>query len=139
MLIIHGFAQYKEDQTSIVNLTESGLTDSGFIGFLQPKYPNGTWGFQDPSLCSPLYNFTSCYLATGGHETYEGSSWLYTFYVPQDMATLIATLGGPTEFVDRLSYLHTSGLLYIGDEQAFLPVFQFHYGGRPGLSSYFRQ
>lgn len=62
---------------------------------------------------------------------------MYTFFVPQDMATLITTLGGPNQFVDRLSYLHTSGLLYIGDEQAFLPVFQFHYGARPGLSSYF--
>jgi putative alpha-1,2-mannosidase len=62
---------------------------------------------------------------------------MYTFYVPQDMATLITTLGGPGKFIERLSYLHTSGLLYIGDEQAFLPVFQFHYGARPALSSYF--
>jgi putative alpha-1,2-mannosidase len=53
------------------------------------------------------------------------------------MATLITTLGGPETFVRRLTYLHTSGLLYIGDEQAFLPVFQFHYAGRPGLSAYF--
>lgn len=62
---------------------------------------------------------------------------MYTFFVPQDHASLIATLGGPASFTDRLSYLHTSGLLYIGDEQAFLPVFQFHYAGRPGLSAYF--
>ncbi|TVY87384.1 putative secreted glycosidase, partial [Lachnellula willkommii] len=41
------------------------------------------------------------------------------------------------EFAARLAYLHTSGLLYIGDEQAFLPVFQFHYAGRPGLSAKF--
>jgi putative alpha-1,2-mannosidase len=62
---------------------------------------------------------------------------MYTFFVPQDMATLINTLGGPTAFISRLTYLHTSGLLYIGDEQAFLPVFQFHYAGRPGVSAYF--
>lgn len=53
------------------------------------------------------------------------------------MAKLIATLGGPSSFISRLTYFHTSGLLYIGDEQAFLTVFQFHYGGRPGLSSQF--
>lgn len=53
------------------------------------------------------------------------------------MATLITTLGGPTKFIERLSYLHTAGLLDIGDEQAFLPVFQFHYGGRPALSAHF--
>ncbi|KAH9219256.1 glycosyl hydrolase family 92-domain-containing protein [Leptodontidium sp. 2 PMI_412] len=131
---------YKADQISLVPNTTNfpnNTVDSGFVGFLQPRYLNGTFGFQDPSLCSPLYNFTSCYLNPDGHETYEGSSWMYTFFVPQDMATLITTLGGPEEFSKRLSYLHTSGLLYIGDEQAFLPVFQFHYAGRPGLSAYF--
>ncbi|KAH8669675.1 glycoside hydrolase family 92 protein [Tricladium varicosporioides] len=131
---------YKSDQTSYVSNTTGHIgqtIDSGFVGFLQPRYLNGSFGYQDPSLCSPLYNFTSCYLNPNGHETYEGSSWMYTFYVPQDMATLVATLGGSQKFTDRLSYLHTSGLLYIGDEQAFLPVFQFHYGGRPGLSAYF--
>jgi len=131
---------YKEDQVSFVSNTTdhpNSTIDSGFVGFLQVRYLNGTFGFQDPSLCSPLYNFTSCYLNPNGHETYEGSSWMYTFFVPQDMSTLITTLGGPETFVKRLQYLHTSGLLYIGDEQAFLPVFQFHYAGRPGLSAYF--
>jgi putative alpha-1,2-mannosidase len=131
---------YKADQISYVSNTTghpNTTIDSGFVGFLQPRYLNGTFGFQDPSLCSPLYNLTSCYLNPDGHETYEGSSWMYTFFVPQDMATLITTLGGPTSFIKRLTYLHTSGLLYIGDEQAFLPVFQFHYAGRPGLSAYF--
>lgn len=138
---------FKADQNSAIN-----GTDTGFVGFLMPKYPNQTWGYQDPILCSPLLNLTSCYLNPTGHETYEGSSWvgftyvlpvlmltiqMYTFFVPQDMASLVTTLGGPATFVRRLSFLHTSGLLYIGDEQAFLPVFQFHYGGRPGLSSYF--
>lgn len=51
------------------------------------------------------------------------------------MASLIATLGGPSAFVNRLDYLHESGLLYIGDEQGFLPVFQYHYAGRPAKSA----
>jgi putative alpha-1,2-mannosidase len=131
---------YNPSQTSKVANTTGHIgetIDSGHTGFLQPRYLNGTFGYQDPSLCSPLYNFTSCYLNPNGHETYEGSSWMYTFYVPQDMASLVTTLGGPERFTDRLSYLHTSGLLYIGDEQAFLPVFQFHYAGRPALSARF--
>ncbi|CAG8971493.1 hypothetical protein HYALB_00002077 [Hymenoscyphus albidus] len=127
-------------QTSLVTNSTGNIgktVDTGYVGFLQPRYLNGTFGYQDPTLCSPLYNFTSCYLNPNGHETYEGSSWMYTFYVPQDMATLVVTLGGPEAFTNRLSYLHTSGLLYIGDEQAFLPVFQFHYAGRPALSAKF--
>lgn len=122
---------YKADQNSSLNGSDLG----GFTGFLQPRYLNLTWGFQDPAFCSPLYNFTSCYLNVDGHETYEGSAWLYTFFVPQDQQTLIATLGGPAEFVRRLDYFHESGLLYIGDEQGFFPVFQYHYAGRPAKSA----
>jgi putative alpha-1,2-mannosidase len=136
---------YKDDQTSAIN----GV-DTNFVGFLQPRNADGTWAYQDPIFCSPLMNFTSCYLNADGHETYEGSCWLYTLYgyhlllrqplthssfVPQDMAALIQTLGGREEFVSRLDYLHDSGILYLGDEQAFLTVFQFHYAGRPGLSA----
>ncbi|RAL12537.1 glycoside hydrolase family 92 protein [Aspergillus homomorphus CBS 101889] len=121
---------FKDDQQSTIN----GV-DTGFTGFLQPRYPNGTWGYQDPIFCSPLLNFDSCYLNANGHETYEGSAWLYSFYVPQDMSALIKRLGGRETFVSRLSYLHNSGLLYVGDEQAFLTVHQFHYAGRPGLST----
>jgi putative alpha-1,2-mannosidase len=51
------------------------------------------------------------------------------------MASLIPLMGGVDTYVKRLDYLHTSGLLYLGDEQAFLPVFQYHYAGRPALSS----
>src|SRR2546430_11376976 len=52
------------------------------------------------------------------------------------MAGLITAMGGPKLFVKRLDYLHESGLNYIGNEPAFLTVFQYHYAGRPGRSSY---
>lgn len=51
------------------------------------------------------------------------------------MKKLIQTLGGVKEFNARLEYLHESGLLYIGNEPAFLTIYLFHYTGRPGLSS----
>ncbi|KAI2625806.1 glycoside hydrolase family 92 protein [Hypoxylon sp. NC1633] len=121
---------YKPDQVSDIN-----GADTGFTGFLQPKYHNGTFGYQDPTLCSSVMSFDSCYLNPGGHETYEGSPWLYSFFAPHDMALLITTLGGPDTFVSRLDYLHESGILYVGDEQAFLTVFQYHYAGRPGKST----
>ncbi|KAK2787587.1 hypothetical protein FQN53_005037 [Emmonsiellopsis sp. PD_33] len=121
---------YKADQqTSIKGV------DSGFVGCLQPRLRSGDWGYQDPIHCSPLLNQHSCYFNTQGGETYEGSLFMYTFYVPQDMATLVTTLGGRDAFVSRLDYLHDSGLLYLGDEQAFLTVFQYHYAGRPALSA----
>lgn len=51
------------------------------------------------------------------------------------MASLIANLGGPENFTSRLDLLHEASILDIGDEQAFLPVFQYHYTGRPALST----
>ena len=121
---------FKADQNSTIN-----GTDTGFTGFLQPRFTNGTWGFQDPIFCSPLLDFTGCYLNPSGGETYEGPVWLYTFFAPGNMARLISTLGGPTAFVQRLDFFHDSGMAYIGDEQAFLDVFLYHYAGRPGKSS----
>jgi putative alpha-1,2-mannosidase len=56
-------------------------------------------------------------------------------FVPHDQATLITYLGGPSAFVDRLNFLHEQYITYIGNEPAFLTVFQYHYAGRPGLSA----
>lgn len=55
---------FKGDQTSLLNISQdvSPLQDSRFTGFLQPRYLNQTFGYQDPSFCSLLMNFTSCYL-----------------------------------------------------------------------------
>jgi predicted alpha-1,2-mannosidase len=121
---------FKSDQRSSVN----GI-DTGFEGFLQPRYMDGTWGYQDPIFCSPLLDFTGCYLNPSGKETYEGPVWLYTFFAPGDMANLISTLGGRERFLERLNWLHESGILYMGNEQSFLKVFLYHYVGRPALSA----
>jgi len=56
-------------------------------------------------------------------------------FVPHDQAALISTFGGPAAFVERLNFLHDQGITYIGNEPAFLTVFQYHYAGRPALSA----
>lgn len=62
---------YKHDQTSFL---ENG-TDTGFTGFFQPKYLNGTWGDQDPIACSALASW--CSLTSNPSETFESSIWEY--------------------------------------------------------------
>lgn len=61
---------WKEDQTSVIR-----GNDSGFSGFFQPKYLNGTWGYQDPIACSALADF--CSLTSNPSETFEASIWQY--------------------------------------------------------------
>ncbi|KAF2672136.1 alpha-1,2-mannosidase, putative subfamily [Microthyrium microscopicum] len=121
---------FKPDQNSTIR-----DVDTGFRGFLQPKAINGSWEYQDPIVCSHELNFDGCYLNPQGTETYEGSPWMYTFYVPGDMAELIKRLGGPDTFVRRLDFYHETQIQYIGDEQAFLLVYLYHYAGRPAMSA----
>ncbi|KAH8805349.1 glycoside hydrolase family 92 protein [Xylogone sp. PMI_703] len=123
---------FKSDQTSFSN-----GADTGFVGFFQPRYLNKTFGFQDPLKCSNIDTNPNsvCSLQNTGAETFESSIWEYSFFVPHDQATLITTLGGPSSFVDRLNYLHDQDITYIGNEPAFLTVFQYHYAGRPALSA----
>ncbi|KAI3536102.1 glycosyl hydrolase family 92 [Colletotrichum filicis] len=119
---------WKEDQRSLIN-----GTDTGFSGFFQPKYMNGTWGFQDPIACSNLAGF--CSLTTNPSETFEASIWQYQFIVPHSTSTLIDLMGGDDAFVSRLNYFHASPLADISNEPVFLTVYLYHYAGRPGLSA----
>lgn len=123
---------WKPDQTSHL----PNGTNTGFTGFFQPRYLNRTWGFQDPLKCSNIDTSGSvCSLQNDAAETFESSIWEYGFFVPHDMAALIALLGGPSAFIRRLDYMHDRAITYIGNEPAFLSVFQYHYAGRPAKSA----
>lgn len=68
---------FRKDQASYMN----GI-DTGFTGFFQPKYLNGTWGYQDPLKCSNIDNSGSiCSLQNTAGETFESSIWEYQLYV----------------------------------------------------------
>jgi len=122
---------FRADQRSIL---PSGI-DTNFTGFLQPRFSNGSWAFQEPARGSPADWEDCCGMFSADVATYEGSSWIYTLYLPGDGASLVSHLGGDEEFVRRLDYMHENALVDTGDEQVFLPVFQYHYAGRPGLST----
>lgn len=129
------YEKYAKRADNWANVYDENLESMGFKGFPQPRLANRTFVFQNATLCSHLNDFDGCYLNPTGHETYEGSPWLYLFYVPGDMAGLISLLGGRDSYLERLHKLHNSGVLYMGDEQAFLTAFLYHFAGRPGLSA----
>lgn len=70
---------FRKDQKS---LFKDGR-DTGFVGFFQGKYLNGTWHNQDPLWCSTIDNYSgkSCSLQNTGQETFESSLWEYGLYV----------------------------------------------------------
>ncbi|KAI1114148.1 glycoside hydrolase family 92 protein [Nemania sp. NC0429] len=119
---------WRADQASAIR-----GADTGFEGFFQPRYQNGTWGFQDPIDCSALASF--CSLTTNPSETFEASVWQYQFLVPHSMSALMELMGGEQRFIDRLDFFHASGLADISNEPVFSTVYLYHYAGRPGLSA----
>lgn len=64
---------YKADQTSV---WWNG-TDTGFVGFFEPRFLNKTWGYQNPLNCSFFDDYSSCSLTNNGQETFESSIWEY--------------------------------------------------------------
>ncbi|KAI0477295.1 alpha-1,2-mannosidase-like protein [Xylariaceae sp. FL0804] len=123
-----------EDEAAAAAAARPPLSE--FRGFLQPRFRNGSWARAGTRTCSPGHEPHACYLDTR-HATYEGSPWLYSFYVPQDMAALIKAMGGRDLFVARLSHFHAADppLVDMGNEPSFLTALLFHYAGRPGLSA----
>ncbi|KAF6837704.1 glycosyl hydrolase family 92 protein [Colletotrichum musicola] len=126
---------WNPDQPDIIqDKNEKEIETTKYKGFLMPRLIDGSFDYQNTRICSPDTEQHKCYFDTY-QATYEGSPWLYSFFAPQDMSTLITLMGGRDAFVDRLEYYHSGEIVYMGNEQGFLTVFQFHYAGRPGLSS----
>ena len=126
---------WNPDQPDIYFDERGDVRRTRFKGFPQPRLMDGSFKYQNTRTCTPGHETHKCYYDTM-QATYEGSPWLYSFYVPQDMKGLVEVFGGPETFFERLEYYHDSGIVYMGNEQAYLTVFQFHYAGRPGRSSY---
>ncbi len=105
------------------NLWDSSFSDGGFSGFIRPRHRDGSW-------LTPFTALDSC--SWGGKTFYEGNSWTYSFFVPQDVASLITRMGGPKTFVDRLdAFLNVPGRYDVGNEPGFLAPYLYVWAGRP--------
>jgi predicted alpha-1,2-mannosidase len=105
------------------NLWDADFSDGGFQGFIRPRHRDGSW----------LTPFTAMDFCTWGGQTfYEGNSWTYSTFVPQNVASLIAKTGGPQKFVDRLdAFFAVPGRYEVGNEPGFLAPYLYNWAGRP--------
>jgi len=105
------------------NLWDADFTVDGFKGFIRPRHRDGSW----------LTPFTAMDSGSWNDNTfYEGNSWTYSTFVPQDVASLIAKSGGPRTFVDRLDAFFAVPLRYdVGNEPGFLAPYLYNWAGRP--------
>jgi len=85
-------------------------------GFARGRYANGTWSTPfDPAKPYPYIT--------------EGIPFQYTFFVPQDMAGLIALEHGPTEFIRKLDELFARKLYDHGNEPSHHIAYLYDYAG----------
>jgi predicted alpha-1,2-mannosidase len=72
------------------------------VGFMAPKTADGQWRFS-PAEFNPIWAG-----GQGGRDYYtEMNAWTYTFHVQQDVAGLIALMGGREKFIAKLDRLFT--------------------------------
>ncbi|KAL1916584.1 uncharacterized protein VTP21DRAFT_5775 [Calcarisporiella thermophila] len=104
-------------------LWDASLSDSGFTGFIQPRF----------QYCGPTMNHDSCYYAFPA-EFFEASSWAYSFYAPQDVAKLIELMQGPETFVRRIDKFLSAGFYDVGNEPVFMIPYLYIWAGRHDLT-----
>ncbi|KAL5507032.1 hypothetical protein ACEPAH_6488 [Sanghuangporus vaninii] len=128
---------YTNRSFSYRNVWDPTVESDGFKGFMQKRYPNGTFANRDPVDCSPQDTDDSrpCSLTENNvNGFYESSAWEYSFFAPHDTAYLIDLMGGNDTFVERLDHFFDAGYYLAGNEPSFQTPVGYHYANRPTKS-----
>jgi len=101
----------------------------GYSGFVMPRHADGRFQDIDPKLGwdGKTYNNVGFY---------EGTAWIYSYDMLHDIPGMIAAMGGPDRFRERLQHALSAGLIDITNEPSFSTPWLFHNIGRPDLSAY---
>jgi predicted alpha-1,2-mannosidase len=117
------YRKYARRAQNWYNLWDVNASDHGFTGFIWPRHRDGSWKADFDPLLSGTW---------GGDNFYEGNSWTYSTFVPQDVAGLIQASGGNARFVERMDAFFTlSGRYDVGNEPGFLAPYLYIWAGRP--------
>ena len=121
------------------------VEDHGSRGFIMPRDPSGRWvdsvrcnvedGRYDYVRYTPLTQEWPICVCWWCGFFYEGNSWQYSLYVPQDVPALIEKCGGRKAFKKRLDTFFDNGYYDVTNEPCFLTPILYHWIGRPELSS----
>jgi predicted alpha-1,2-mannosidase len=110
------------------------VSDHGATGFIMPRRADGTWVdsvTENDGKGEKTVPFTVLSAGSWNDVFYESHSWEYSFYVPQDVAALIAHCGGREAFLNRLDAFFANGFFHVDNEPGFLTPLLYDYAGRP--------
>jgi len=118
------FMARSENWKKLWNAEAVDHTEAGDVkGFIWMRHDDGRWKEDfDPHLVGTWYqdNF------------YEGTTWTYSLYVPQDVHGLIQMAGGATAFKERLDLFFAAGTTNryrydVGNEPGFLSPYLYNW------------
>ena len=116
------YTKYLQRSGNWENLWDPTFEDEGFRGFIRPRHRDGSW-------LTPFTAIEGC--SWGGKTFYEGNSWTYSTFVPQNVARLIEKSGGSDQFVKRLDAFFTlPGRYDVGNEPGFLSPYLYLWANR---------
>jgi predicted alpha-1,2-mannosidase len=117
------YQKYMQRSANWKKLWDPDFSEGGFTGFIRSRHRDGTWLSPFTALMSGSWN---------GDTFYEGNSWTYSTFVPQDVAGMIEKSGGPETFVRRLdAFFDVPGRYDVGNEPGFLAPYLYIWAGRP--------
>jgi predicted alpha-1,2-mannosidase len=115
-------AKYATRAGNWKNVWNDALADGMFSGFPCSRMADGTFAKTE---------------ARKGYNTdfYEGTCWIYSYFVPGDVEGMVAKMGGREKFVARLQYALQNDLIDFTNEPSFDTLWWFCAEGRPDLAS----
>lgn len=127
------------------NLWREDYEHEGVKGFILPRDHEGNWldslPYGKSKIQHPTYQYTpltreapwyNCWWCTF---FYEGTSWVYSLFVPHDVQGLIHKCGGREAFHKRLNTFFEKEYYDVNNEPSFLTPCLYHWIGRPDISS----
>jgi predicted alpha-1,2-mannosidase len=115
------FEKYLKRAGNWSQLWDASVKDEGFSGFIRPRHDDGSW-------LTPFSTRQQC--SFYGNSFYEGDSWTYSLYVPQDIRKLMDLSGGKARFVERLDQFFKGRHYDVTNEPGFLTPYLYIWAGR---------
>jgi predicted alpha-1,2-mannosidase len=116
------YRKYLKRSGNWKNLWDADFEAGGIKGFIRPRHRDGSWEKDFTALKTGSW---------GGDSFYEGNSWTYSLFVPQNVTGLIQQSGGRQRFGNRLdAFFDVPGRYDVGNEPGFLAPYLYIWAGR---------
>lgn len=116
------YRKYLDRSNNWKNIWNPNAVSDGYKGFIMAKHKDGTFDEIDPKTG---YN----------KHFYEGTCWIYSYVIPNDVNGMIEKMGGPELFTSRLVHALDSNYIDFGNEPSFMTLWWFCHSSvnRPDL------